>query len=58
MKRRSDLDKAKSALAAAEKQRDEIKEQRPLVEAEARSLSWLLAENNFAARWRRALTGE
>ena len=58
MKRRGDLEKAKKALAAAEQQRDQVKEQRPLVEAEARSLSWLLAENNLAARWRRALTGE
>lgn len=58
MKRRTDLDKAKRALAEAEKQRDEVREQRPLVEAETRALSWLLAENNLAARWRRALTGE
>lgn len=58
MKRRSDLDEARKALADAEQQRDEVKEQRPLVESESRWLGTLFAENNFAARWRRALTGE
>lgn len=58
MKRRTDLDKARQALAAAEHQRAEVKEQRPLVESESRWLGVLFAENNLAARWRKALTGE
>lgn len=58
MKRRIDLDRARKALRDAEMQRDEVKEQRPLVESETRWLGALFAENNLAARWRRALTGE
>ena len=58
MKRRGDLDKARKALVDAEQRRDEVKEQRPLVESESRWLGVLFAENNLAARWRKALTGE
>ena len=58
MKRRDDLSKARKALRDAEQQRDQVKEQRPLVESESRWLGALFAENNLAARWRQALTGE
>jgi len=57
MKRRTEIDKAREALAAAEEQLGQVKEQRPLVENESRFLGVLFAENNLAARWRRALTG-
>lgn len=56
MKRRTDLDQARDELARAEKKRDEVKDQRPLVDDEVRSLSWLLQENNLAARFRAAFT--
>lgn len=58
MKRQTDLDKARLAKEQAEQKRDEIREQRPLVESESRWLGVLFAENNLSARFRQALMGE
>lgn len=58
MKRRGDIDEAQRALMDAEAQRDQVRRERPHVERETRYLRVFFAEDNLAARFRKALTGE
>lgn len=57
MKRRGDIDEAQQALVDAEAQRDRVRRDRPHIEREVRPLRVFFADDNLAARFRRALTG-